>query len=47
MFVIKPCPGINIGYGVYGRDPDPWDEDPFDDYEVEEDDEETEDCEGE
>lgn len=43
MFVIKPCPGINIGYGVYGRDPDPWD-----DYEEEDEDEDNEeDCEGE
>ncbi len=46
MFVIKPCPGINIGYGTYGRNPDPWDE--WDDYEEEEDDEDDgEDCDGE
>jgi hypothetical protein len=45
MFVIKPCPGINIGYGVYGRDPDPWDE--WDDYEEEDDEDDEEDCEDE
>lgn len=42
MIVIKSCPGIHIGYGVYGNTPDPWD-----DYEEEDDEDDEEDCDGE